>query len=309
MKNLYVLSLLSFFLANEIYSQTVQIGNQVWMSSNLDVSTFRNGDPIPEAKTKEEWNTACEKQLPAYCYYNYDKEKGQVFGKIYNYYAISDYRGLAPSGFRIPSSRDWETLGNTVSNYDNYVRLNGKPDWNTWKVMNDEGTKKLVAEPKFGIEVSYYEHGGYDETKWVACDNCSYWTEQQKKNNACSVCRNQRGKYVKTGKFIPKTKDKIEKKIIISGCSGGNNQSGFSCLFGGSCGDGYFYGINERELYWSTTKYLFRYTHAQPPRPDKWGIEYCNIKQWEDDKRFGFYSDSNEEIFEFDGKYVRCIKD
>lgn len=293
MKNLYVVSFLCFLLVSEIYSQTVQIGNQIWMTSNLDVSTFRNGDPIPEAKTKEEWNTACEKQLPAFCYYNYDKEMGEVFGKIYNYYAVNDYRGLSPTGFRIPSSYDWETLKNTVTNYGN---------------MLDEGTKKLVMEAKYGIKVSYAEHGGYDETKWVACDNCSYWTEQQKKNNACSVCRNQRGKSVNTGKFIPKTTEKIEKKILISGCSGGNNQSGFSCLFGGVCGRGYFYLINEKECYWSTTKYLFDYPNGKPPR-SKWGIEYCEIKQWEKKKDFSIYTDNNLEEFEFEGFYVRCLKD
>ena len=38
--------------------KTVVIGSQTWMSENLNVSTFRNGDPIPEAKTNEEWKKA-----------------------------------------------------------------------------------------------------------------------------------------------------------------------------------------------------------------------------------------------------------
>ena len=36
----------------------VKIGKQVWMAENLNVATFRNGDPIPEAKTEEEWKKA-----------------------------------------------------------------------------------------------------------------------------------------------------------------------------------------------------------------------------------------------------------
>lgn len=41
-------------LNNAYANQSVQIGDQYWMSQNLNVSTFRNGDPIYEAKTNEE---------------------------------------------------------------------------------------------------------------------------------------------------------------------------------------------------------------------------------------------------------------
>ena len=49
------------------YAQTVTIGNQVWMTKNLAVSTFRNGDPIPQAKTDAEWEAARENEQPAWC--------------------------------------------------------------------------------------------------------------------------------------------------------------------------------------------------------------------------------------------------
>ena len=65
MKRLIIVIVASVF-ALESYAQTVTIGTQVWMTKNLDVSTFRNGDPIPQAKTKEEWEKACDNKLPAW---------------------------------------------------------------------------------------------------------------------------------------------------------------------------------------------------------------------------------------------------
>ena len=85
--------------------KTVTIGTQEWMTKNLDVSTFRNGDPIPEAKTDEEWKRAVELKQPAWCYY--DNEK---YGKLYNWYAVIDTRGLAPSGYHVPSDVEWTIL-------------------------------------------------------------------------------------------------------------------------------------------------------------------------------------------------------
>jgi uncharacterized protein (TIGR02145 family) len=90
--------------------KTVRIGTQVWMTKNLDVSTFRNGDPIPEAKTDEEWKKAGENKQPAWCYYNNDPGNGEKFGKLYNWYAVNDSRGLAPVGYHIPSDAEWTTL-------------------------------------------------------------------------------------------------------------------------------------------------------------------------------------------------------
>ena len=38
-----------------VLSQDITIGTQTWTSKNLDVSTFRNGEAIPEAKSEKEW--------------------------------------------------------------------------------------------------------------------------------------------------------------------------------------------------------------------------------------------------------------
>ena len=106
----HTLFILMLFLTGLSKAQTVTIGTQVWMTKNLDVSTFRNGDPIPEAKTGEEWKKAGENKQPAWCYCDNDPTNGAKYGKLYNWYAVNDSRGLAPVGYHIPSDAEWTKL-------------------------------------------------------------------------------------------------------------------------------------------------------------------------------------------------------
>ncbi len=87
-----------------------KIGTQIWTTKNLDVTTFRNGDPIYEAKTKEDWESASNAGNPAWCYYAWDSTYGHKYGKLYNGYAVQDSRGLAPQGWHIPSDDEWIIL-------------------------------------------------------------------------------------------------------------------------------------------------------------------------------------------------------
>ncbi len=91
-------------------TKKVAIGEQFWMVENLNVDKFRNGDPILEAKTEEEWQKAGEEKTPAWSYYDNNPENGLIYGKLYNWYAVNDPRGLAPEGWRIPSDKDWSEL-------------------------------------------------------------------------------------------------------------------------------------------------------------------------------------------------------
>ena len=86
---------------------SVTIGNQVWMKANLDVDHYRNGDTIPEIKGAKEWANL---KIGAWCYYDNDPENGKKYGKLYNWYAVNDHRGLAPEGWHIPSNAQFEAL-------------------------------------------------------------------------------------------------------------------------------------------------------------------------------------------------------
>ena len=90
--------------------ETVKIGSQEWMSENLDVSTFRNGDLIPQAKTDDEWDEAGWNKQPAWCYYDFDPANGEKHGKLYNWFAVNDARQLAPKGWHIPGDEEWDVL-------------------------------------------------------------------------------------------------------------------------------------------------------------------------------------------------------
>jgi uncharacterized protein (TIGR02145 family) len=86
---------------------TVIIGAQEWTTKNLDVSNYRNGDIIPEVKDPNKW---AKLTTGAWCYYNNQTKNGAIYGKLYNWYAVNDTRGLAPEGFHIPSDDEWSTL-------------------------------------------------------------------------------------------------------------------------------------------------------------------------------------------------------
>lgn len=90
--------------------KSVVIGTQEWMTENLSVEFFRNGEPIPEAKTNEEWTKAGRSGQPAWCYYENDPAKEEIYGKLYNWYAVHDKRKIAPEGWFVPASKEWEIL-------------------------------------------------------------------------------------------------------------------------------------------------------------------------------------------------------
>ena len=90
--------------------KSVKIGEQEWMTENLNVDRLRNGDPLPEAKTEGEWKRASENNNPSWCYYNNDPTNGEKYGKLYNWHAVNDSRGLAPEGWHLPSDDEWTTL-------------------------------------------------------------------------------------------------------------------------------------------------------------------------------------------------------
>ncbi len=86
---------------------SVTICNQVWMSKNLEVSKYRNGDDIPQVTDAATWVSLT---TGAWCYYNNDPATGAIYGKLYNWFAVNDPRGLAPAGWHVASDLEWTTL-------------------------------------------------------------------------------------------------------------------------------------------------------------------------------------------------------
>lgn len=107
----FILFLLPFsdILAQKKQVKSVSIGKQKWMSVNLDVVNFQNGDQIPEAKSDEEWISAGENKQPAWCIDPVPSYDGQN-GRLYNWYAVNDHRNICPVGYHVATDSDWENL-------------------------------------------------------------------------------------------------------------------------------------------------------------------------------------------------------
>jgi uncharacterized protein (TIGR02145 family) len=176
----------------------VQIGEQNWMTTNLNVSKFQNGDPIFEAKTKAQWQKAHDEKKPAWCYFRNNPQNGALIGKFYNWYALTDSRGLVPKGWHIPSMQEWNDLVEYLKekNKDVNKALTSKTGW-----------KKV-------------ELGGYEEGS--DCQYCNGTGQLFSKLNykyvSCSFCYGTGGnkRYVK--------------ESVISG--NGTNSSGLSIKSG-----------------------------------------------------------------------------
>jgi len=126
---------------------SVTIGTQTWMQRNLDVVTFRNGDTIPQAATDSAWMAAAENETPAWCYYNNDPANGAVYGRLYNWFALKDSRGLAPLGWHLPSDQEWNLLINTLDTAAHLLHMGGAESVNAGPMLKTaEGGKEGAIE-------------------------------------------------------------------------------------------------------------------------------------------------------------------
>jgi len=117
-------------LTRKVY-KTVKIGKYEWTTENLNESFFRNGDPIYEATTAREWEIALQQHNAAWCYYDNDPANGKKYGKLYNWYAVTDQRGLAPEGMHIPSEAEWRKLTNSLDgkHYEAGGKMKSNEGW------------------------------------------------------------------------------------------------------------------------------------------------------------------------------------
>lgn len=89
---------------------TVRIGDQIWMTLNLRTRHYRNGDPIAHVPDTTEWGLLRNTREGAWVYYRNDASFVDPRGKLYNFYAVMDERGVCPEGFTVPSDEEWMIL-------------------------------------------------------------------------------------------------------------------------------------------------------------------------------------------------------
>ena len=149
---------------------TAVIGTQQWMRQNLDIETYRNGDVIPQVTDPAVWGNLT---TGAWCYYNNDPANGAIYGKLYNWYAVTDPRGLAPQGWHISTGAEWATLkdflgGDVAAN--NKMMTTGSP-WNpiNANATNASGFSGLPGGVRNMSGSPDYRIGGYGY--WWTADN------------------------------------------------------------------------------------------------------------------------------------------
>jgi uncharacterized protein (TIGR02145 family) len=98
------------FFSVHAQERTYNVINQSWTAKNATIKTFRNGDPIPFAKDTAAFNKASRENKPAWCHVNYDPKNEATYGILYNHYVLTDPRGFAPEGWRVPTLSDFEHL-------------------------------------------------------------------------------------------------------------------------------------------------------------------------------------------------------
>ena len=159
-------------------SKEVKIGNQVWMLENLDVENFLNGDLIPQAKTAEDWENAGKNNEPAWCYYDNDESNGTKYGKLYNWYAVNDPRGLAPEGYHIPTNAELTELTDNLGR-ENVAGIKMKTSNGWYESGNGNNSSGFSAMPG-GFR---YINGSFSDIAKVG----NWWSSSEAdSNNAVS---------------------------------------------------------------------------------------------------------------------------
>ncbi len=126
---------------------------KIWMLKNLSVSKFANGDTIPYVY-HEHWIDFGD-DSPAHCTVLDSAELEGVYGQLYNWYAVSDPRGLAPEGWHVATLEEWQALidcngGNALAG--DQLKEAGSVHWNTATGTNASGFTALPGGRRIGIE-------------------------------------------------------------------------------------------------------------------------------------------------------------
>jgi uncharacterized protein (TIGR02145 family) len=150
---------------------TIQIGRQVWMAENLRTTRYRNGDAIPHVD--DNWTRL---RSPAWCHVERNPAHEVPYGKLYNWYAVTDGRKLCPAGWHVPADWEWTALsdylgGESVAGYK--MKSTGTEHWGARDTIardaffniatNGSGFSGLPAGARTFFEGYFYNlsHAGY----------------------------------------------------------------------------------------------------------------------------------------------------
>ena len=143
---------------------TVQIGDQVWMAENIRAVHYSNGDPIQRIEATEEW-TALESDAKAYCYYESSDAAFETYGALYTWAAAmngeessnevpSEVQGVCPSGWHLPSDREWKQLEVQLGMSELKANDDGWRGWDEGGMLKQTGTLLWIDPNEFASNSS-----------------------------------------------------------------------------------------------------------------------------------------------------------
>jgi uncharacterized protein (TIGR02145 family) len=143
----------------------IVIGTQCWFKDNLRSDNYRNGDAIPGNLTNSQWTSTGFGAQTVYgegtstVYHGSSDEVANLatYGRLYNWYAVNDARGLCPVGFHVPSDEEWTTLENALggSSVAGTALKSSTVDSSPWDGSNSSGFSALPGGLRYGFNGNF----------------------------------------------------------------------------------------------------------------------------------------------------------
>jgi uncharacterized protein (TIGR02145 family) len=170
--------------------RTVAIGEQCWFAENLRSDNYRSGAAIPGNLTDGQWTTTT---AGAQAVYENDPKRLSTYGRLYNWYAVKDARGLCPSGWHVPSDAEWTELTEALGGK---AVAGEKMKTYSWGGSNSGGFSALPGGYRFFSNGYFYGLGGIGYW-WSSSPSSSYAWSRNLGSGGSNVSRNYN--YVREG--------------------------------------------------------------------------------------------------------------
>jgi uncharacterized protein (TIGR02145 family) len=175
MKSHFLICLVLLFLSSTInqFSQTIKdidgnsykvikVGEKFFMTENLRVKHYQNGDPVSDATEPSEWNNLGDQNKGAYTIYNNISSNADKYGYLYNFYAVTDSRNICPCGWKVPTQKDWEVFYEksfkrmSKSEKENFIVFSG------FRHSNGSGYNGLDNDATYWASTPYNDKDGWE---------------------------------------------------------------------------------------------------------------------------------------------------
>ena len=177
--------------------ETVQIGEQCWFAENLRNELYQNGDSIQANLSDEEWGYTDMDELgatavfgePSFLCESFSPEGDgcddqwslMAYGRLYNWYALNDSRGLCPSEWNVPSDEEWTIVTDELGGqaFAGFVMKTSSGWYNNGNGSNEYGFSALPGGLRNGGNGSF-QYAGSKAFFWSATENIdreiNYWS-------------------------------------------------------------------------------------------------------------------------------------